>query len=45
MLSSLNSEGDSRDTHNGGSSTNTVFGLPTEIDLAFTLTPNWRDWS
>ncbi len=42
---SLNGEGDSRDTLNGGTGTNTVIALPTEIDLAFVLTPNWRDWS
>lgn len=42
---SLNGEGDSRDTLNGGSGSNTLIGLPTEIDLAFTLMPDWRDRS
>lgn len=42
---SLNGEGDSPDTLNGGTGSNTVIGLPTEIDLAFTLMPDWRDRS
>ncbi|GDY11097.1 hypothetical protein LBMAG52_45850 [Planctomycetia bacterium] len=36
----LDGEGHSRDTINGGSGTNTLLGLAAEIDLAFTLIPD-----